>query len=124
MIKRCPTIALACWVLVVVTSASAECAWVLWMHSTGYPSPSREWEVQTALQRREDCLRMLDAREKLAPKQGDWTAITRNANTDLFLQAGTSITTFKCLPDTVDHAGRRGSKGESCQRRETSTRRS
>jgi hypothetical protein len=105
---HCILLAAFCAVLAVTTSASAECAWVLWTQSTGYPSPSREWEVQAAFPAPSDCLKMIDEREVLARKQGGWTAVTRNSSTDLFLRAGTSMTSFKCLPDTVDPRGPTG----------------
>ena len=100
-----------CCLLALATSASADCAWVLWIQSVGLSAPSREWVVQAALQTHSDCSKKLDEREALARKQGDWSAIERNAPTDLFLSAGMSITSWKCLPDTVDPRGPKGKRG-------------
>jgi hypothetical protein len=91
--------------LALAASASAECAWVLWViQGTTVDHLDASYTVA------QDCVRELDAREqRLRP---DRTLLvmrsvaTRLSATDR-ITAGFS-TTYLCLPDTIDPRGPKG----------------
>jgi len=87
------------------TSASADCAWVLWvMQGTTVDHLYASYTVA------QDCVRELDAREQRLRSDRTMLA-TRTAATSLNvtdrITAGFS-TTYQCLPDTVDPRGPKG----------------
>ena len=91
--------------LTLATSASAECAWVLWVVQG--TTVDHLYASYTAAQ---DCMGELDAREQRLRR--DRTVVTtRSAETTLNITdqitAGFS-TTYSCLPDTVDPRGPKG----------------
>jgi hypothetical protein len=88
--------------LTLATSASAECAWVLWVVQG--TTVDHLFASYTSAQ---ECIRELDAREqRLRPDSSVLT--TRSARTNLNATdkiKGSFSTTYQCLADTVDPRG-------------------
>jgi len=101
--------------LAVATSASAECAWVLWKQPTALKGGDGPWELWAAYPMVTGCTQALDSREADSRKGIPFTDISRRAPTDLFLMfrdqpsgTFTSGISWQCLPDTVDPRGPKG----------------
>jgi hypothetical protein len=86
-----------------VTSAAAECAWVLWAQ---HPKHSETWFPETAYTAFASCTKRLDVLDGDYRKDKD-KITTRLYPTKLMTASSTSewAVTWQCLPDTVDPRG-------------------
>jgi len=104
-LRRASTIAALC-VLASAATAYAECAWVLWYHSTGTTDP---WQAEAAWadQPRCEAERVASyARLRMgpAPPPGVSTPLYSQDGKNTFMGA----MRYVCLPDTVDPRGAKG----------------
>jgi hypothetical protein len=103
-------------VLALATSASAECAWVLWQRIDTFDAPgalvSSLTEVGATYTTSAECVTAIDGLERR--RQSPQTVVMRDAQTMLTVmfrdkdQTITKSMSFLCAPDTVDPRGPKG----------------
>ena len=107
-------LALLC-LLAFASSASAECAWVLWQRIDTFDAPgalvSSPTEVGATYTTSAECITAIDGLEQ---RQSPQTVVMRDAQTMLTVmfrdknQTITKSMSFLCAPDTVDPRGPKG----------------
>jgi hypothetical protein len=109
MTSRAASLLIGLWFLAIATSASAECAWVLWTQNV-IPASDEKWSVSSAHATQERCDAALKEEVASARKLNRTSGTTDHV---LLLNAdGTPFAGWRyyCLPDTVDPRGPKGTK--------------
>jgi hypothetical protein len=118
LIRRwpCSVVATLC-LLTIATSASAECAWIMW--TAEFLPKQRDlvsYTRQTAYPSARECIKALDVQAaswneiiSQPPKTTSVYKVDRTESTELFLwyeKGGADV--YRCYPDTVDPRGPKG----------------
>jgi hypothetical protein len=99
--------------LALATSASAECAWVLWLNHTGVVTGEEIdlWIPLHASTDNPNCQQVLAATLQANSRPanpGDLVTLRASNTIDVVTTAGPHTLVYVCLPDTVDPRGPRG----------------
>jgi hypothetical protein len=112
-IYTCIPAATLCCLLPFAASASAECAWVLWLNHTAVVTGEEIdlWIPLNAATDKIDCQQVLaatlQANARLA-NPGDVVTLRASNTIDVVTTAGPHTLVYVCLPDTVDPRGAKG----------------
>ena len=106
MTKRCPCIIVTMFscLLAVATSASAECAWMLWGRSPNFD----DYRIIKAFNSGESCQNALAIMVKNFQRDGHKPIYESGDLSFSVTTGGNRPTFFHCLPDTVDPRGPKG----------------
>ena len=98
------------------TSASAECAWVLWEGNTQGELDAMTYKLLTAYPSARECIRAIDARaraeQKMDSKLNVNAIFKRTASTELWVETPAGTGVYKCLPAPRHRADPCGPKGK------------
>ena len=99
--------------LMLASSASAECAWVLWLNHTAVVTGEEIdlWIPLNASTDKIDCQQVLAATLQANARPanpGDVVALRVSNTIDVVTAAGPHTLVYVCLPDTVDPRGPKG----------------
>jgi hypothetical protein len=114
-IYTCIPAASLCGLLAFAASASAECAWVLWLNHTGVVTGEEIdlWIPLNASTDNFDCQRVLAAtwQANSRPANPSDVVTLRASNTiDVVTATGSHSLVYVCLPDTVNPRGPKETK--------------
>ena len=94
-------------ILVFASSASAECAWIMWNRANEQTALDA-WTIFTAFGNRKACVRELDSRAKEWKKSG-WT-IGFDGDARMTAKSKAGVHELMCLPDSTDPRAPKGSR--------------
>jgi len=86
-------------VFMLASSASGECAWVLWSRPDA-PDAPESWKVVSRFGGRDDCVRELGQRSANW-KSGGWR-VTFNGDSRITATSDSGVRELMCLPETLD----------------------
>ncbi len=98
------------------TSASADCAWVLWEGNTQAELDAMTYKLLTAYPSARECIMAIDARaraeQKMDSKLNVKASFKRTASTELRVETPAGTGVYKCLPAPRHRADPCGPKGK------------